>query len=174
MFAVEYIQQDNIEDAAGFWKFCCSLIETVIKLHNKAQLLHGDLKPDNLRWSNGVVRLIDFEHAQIIGKAQWAPGTKGYQAPEIMNKMPCSTKTDAYSVGRTILTVWEKLRYDHQNQHRCHILQEIALNLTASDPDSRWSLAQAFNQMQSKCMYTESPPMEGNNVASNAPEQRKD
>ena len=177
VFAVEYIKQDNIEDEADFCKFCCSLIETVIKLHNQAKLIHGDIKPDNLRWSNGVVRLIDFEHAQSISKAEWAPGTKGYQAPEIMNKMPCSTKTDAYSVGRTILKVWEKLRDDQQNQHPCHILQEIALNLTASDPESRWSLSQALNQIKYKGLNTESPPMKCNKGASSSttstPEQEK-
>ena len=41
------------------------------------------------------------------------------------NKIP-KTKTDAYSVGRTILKVWRKLRDDQQNQHPCDILQEIA------------------------------------------------
>ena len=55
VMAVDYIRQDAIETMEDIVSFSRSLIETVDKLHQQAQLLHGDLKPDNVRWSNGVV-----------------------------------------------------------------------------------------------------------------------
>ena len=83
--AVEFIPTDlyDMETSKKLWQFCLSLMDTVLALHQQAHMLHGHLKPANLRWWQGVVRLIDFEHAQGIAQAQWAPGTDGFQAPEI-------------------------------------------------------------------------------------------
>ena len=149
VFAVEYIRVDNIQCEKDFLEYCKSLIETVLKLHKKAGLLHGDLKPRNVCWSDGVVRLIDFGNAQKISSAVWSRGTKGFEAPEILNKEPCSTKTDAYSVGATILKVFKQgLTNEIQQNPNCRTLHDIALELTKSDPDKRWSLTEALYQIQ--------------------------
>ncbi len=160
VFAVEYADQERIEDAMNLLQFCDSLIETVMKLHNQANLLHCDLKPDNLRWSDGVVRLIDFEHSQCIDNAEWVPGTEGFEAPEILNHMPCSTETDAFSVGRIILTMLDGLldkESSHQN-HICLSLHDIAVKLTDSDSKLRWSLTQALHKIRNSNLLYESPP----------------
>lgn len=63
--AVEFIPTDvhDMETSKKLWQFSLSLMDTVLALHQKAHMLHGDLKPANLQWWQGVVRLIDFEHA---------------------------------------------------------------------------------------------------------------
>ena len=154
VLATEFIQIDDISTMIELWQFCSSLIQAVLTLHEQAGMLHGDVKPANLRWSKGVVSLIDFEHAQDIAKAAWAPGTDGYQAPEILeDDIPCSTKTDAFSVGRTISVMMEAFFRDHkqfaseQNQMRDN-LREISLKLTDADPHRRWSLHRALQAMQ--------------------------
>jgi Protein kinase domain len=153
VFAADYIHQDRIEDPWVLMEFCGALIDTVEKLHHQAGLLHCDLKPDNLRWSNGVVKLIDFGHAQSISEAISTPGTLGFEAPEILNGMPNSVKTDAFSVGRIILT-WLKLFEDQgweQESHQrqvCIVLHHVANALTDADPESRWSLSRAANELQ--------------------------
>jgi serine/threonine protein kinase len=71
VFAVEYIHEDAIQTIEDIVRFSESLIKSVVKSHDAAGLLHCDLKPANVRWSNGVVNLIDFGHAQPINLAVW-------------------------------------------------------------------------------------------------------
>ena len=121
----------------------------MLTLHQKAKMLHCDLKPDNLRWDNGVVKLIDFEHAQYIAHATWAPGTDGYQAPEILNDMPCTVQTDAYSVGRILSRKLEVVRRRKRHErHLASLLQNVSVKLTDCDSQKRWSLTQALHAMQ--------------------------
>lgn len=174
VFAVEYIHDDFVANSGDFFQFCRSLIDTVMKLHSKAGMLHCDLKPDNIRWSNGVVRLIDFGHAQSISEATWVPGTQGFEAPEILNRMPCSTKTDAFSVGRIILEVLEMLQeggwLQEKNQQPliCSILHHIAENLADSDPDTRWSLTKASNELR-RLQRNKGATVEGENRNETSP-----
>jgi len=147
VFAVEYIHQDDIDTFGDLWQFSCSLMETVLMLHQKAKMLHCDLKPGNLRWHKNVVRLIDFEHAQDIANPDFAPGTEGYQAPEILNGMPCSTKTDAFAVGKTIFNLLSAFRMEKlssEEKQPYFLLQDVSLKLADPHPDSRWSLSQAL------------------------------
>ncbi len=148
VFAMEYIEQDSIDNPEDFFQFCSSLIDTVMTLHNKAELLHCDLKPGNIRWNKGVVRLLDFGHAQSRINTTWAPGTQGFEATEILNKMPCSAKTDAFSVGRIFLTLVEEVENSLQQEPNeleriYNILREIGENLAHSDLESRLSLTGA-------------------------------
>ena len=148
VLAVEYLQNDLIKVVEEFVQFCESLIQTVETLHIKSRLLHCDIKPDNIRWHKGVVRLIDFGHSQKIENATFARGRRGFEAPEILNRMPCSIKTDAYSVGRTILTMWKVLDNDIQQNQSFSSLHGIALKLADPDPTERWSLSQALKNVQ--------------------------
>lgn len=71
-------------------------------------------------------------HQDIAANATWAPGTEGYQAPEILEDLPCSTKTDAYSVGATIAIIMEAFGRDQQDDDESNqilnMLQEISRN----------------------------------------------
>jgi serine/threonine-protein kinase PknG len=148
VLAVEYLHSDLIDSVEDFVLFCESLIQTVDTLHVQSKLLHCDIKPDNIRWCKGVVRLIDFGHSQKIGNETFTRGTRGFEAPEILKRMPCSVKTDTYSVGKTILTVWNTLDEDVQQNQRCSSLHDIALKLADPDPTKRWSLSQALKSIQ--------------------------
>jgi Protein kinase domain len=157
VFAVEYIHEDCIDDPRDLGQYCFALIDTVNKLHNQAGLLHCDLKPDNVRWSTGVVKLIDFEHAQTISEAAWSPGTQGYEAPEILKRMPNTMKTDAFSVGQIILKMLERLEDQGwaggtRQEPICNVLRQIAENLTCPDPVSRWSLPKAAAELNASSM----------------------
>lgn len=161
IFAVEYIDNDEVLDENDFLQFCISLIETVIKLHEKAGLLHCDLKPSNMRWSNQCVRLIDFGHSQQINTATWSGGTEGYEAPEIVSRTkPCSTKTEAFSVGVTMEKVLKKLNKSIQQNELCRALHEIAVRLQDPDPDTRWSLPQALRKIRNVHGNERSPPIQ--------------
>ena len=166
MLAVEFFHEDKIETTEQLFHFCCSLIKTVLTLQEKAKLLHCDLKPANLLWGNGMVKLIDFEHAQDITDVAWAPGTVGYQAPEILNEMPCSKGTDAYSVGKIISTRMEIFQKDSllaQDKQTCDILYQVSLRLTDSKPERRWTLSEALHAIKDMPSYGVTPfhPLHG-------------
>jgi serine/threonine protein kinase len=63
--------------------YAISLIGNVLKLHSKANILHCDLKPQNVIWNGTDAILLDSEHAQIIGDVSPIPGTTGFEAPEV-------------------------------------------------------------------------------------------
>jgi hypothetical protein len=140
------VQCDNIDNLV---KFCDSLIDAVMKLHY-AGILHCDLKTSNLYWYFDSIQLLNFGSAQSIRKAAWAPGSEGFQAPELLQRKACSVKTDAFAVGRIILPMVEEFQNkegDDYIRYRCGLLRDIAVNLTALNPKERWSLWQAKERM---------------------------
>ena len=66
--------------------YTISLVNACLKLHNDAKILHCDVKPENLSWDSTTltVSLLDFGHAQLEEDAEWYRGTRGYEAPEIV------------------------------------------------------------------------------------------
>lgn len=156
VFVTEYQDEDAIGTAEELLHFSISLIETVLKLHNQAGILHCGLKPDNVRWNNGVVKLIDFESAQKIEGAIWYPGPRYYTAPEVVREEPCSKKSEAYSVGATIRDMRHKLTGEHQvdrEEKICQILDKAVGEMIEYDPDSRWSLQRALDHIRKKTRY---------------------
>jgi hypothetical protein len=138
VFAMEFIHEDYIETIDDLWSFCCSLFQSVLMLHRRAHMLHCDIKPGNFRWNREEIRLIDFGHAEDITNARWMPGTEGYQAPEILNEMACSTKTDAFSVGKTIsreCRAFGKGKVDSQEKQIYLTLLDISVKLSHPNPD---------------------------------------
>ena len=151
---VDFIKQDPIKTILDLWHFSCSLIQSVFTLHEKAKILHGDLKPPNVLWKGGIVWLVDFDHAQDIDQAVWRSGTNGFMAPELLNhnKKPCSTKSDAYSVGKIIVKALDtcgrpRLRH-HPQRNLLDRLTEISGKLAEEDPETRWSLREALDAMK--------------------------
>jgi serine/threonine-protein kinase ULK2 len=64
--------------------------------------MHRDLKPDNIFFSNGVVKLGDFGFCKSLEKANMTKtmlGSPIYMAPEILRGEIYSTKADIWSLG---------------------------------------------------------------------------
>lgn len=118
-----------------------SLIENVSKLHSKARLLHCDLKPQNVVWNGMDVIVLDFGHAQKIGEVSPVPGTDGFEAPEVKRGEVNTTSTDAFSVGKLLLTVMGRAT------GKCKKLHDIAEGLCMSDVRHRMSLQDALNKL---------------------------
>jgi hypothetical protein len=126
------------------------VIEAVLTLHEKAKMVLCDLKPGNQRWRNGIVRFIDLEHAQDIIHGAWALGTVlGFQAPEILNELTCSTRTGAFWVGTIISS-----RMQVAAREKCHSPQQmelwdklhnVSMKVTDTNRESRWSLSNALD-----------------------------
>ncbi len=64
--------------------------------------MHRDLKPDNIFFNNGVVKLGDFGFCKSLEKANMTKtmlGSPIYMAPEILRGEIYSTKADIWSLG---------------------------------------------------------------------------
>ena len=76
----------------------------IIQFMNTADnpILYLDLQPKNLLVCNGMVRLIDFDHARYANEADdfgERYGTVGFAAPEQYGGGPLDPRTDVYAIG---------------------------------------------------------------------------
>ncbi|XP_057847120.2 G-type lectin S-receptor-like serine/threonine-protein kinase LECRK3 [Cryptomeria japonica] len=77
----------------------------------RTQILHCDIKPQNILLDqNYNPKISDFGLAKLLRAEQTRTitgtrGTKGYIAPEWINKLPISAKVDVYSFGVMLLEI---------------------------------------------------------------------
>ena len=94
--------QHYVDTQDNLLAYSISLIENVLKLHTKANIMHCDIKLQNVQWngeSKSVV-LLDFGYAQRIEEVCPVLGTSGFEAPEVVQGQENTPKTDAFSEGR--------------------------------------------------------------------------
>jgi len=101
-----------------------------------ANLVHRDLKPNNMRMtSEEIVKIFDFDLARDEDDAQTVgfKGTKGYAAPELYNfNAHFDRSADVYSFGVSVLAL------------ACN---ELPASLAAQPPDpARWVAADGFSR----------------------------
>ena len=69
---------------------------------NKYNIMHRDLKPDNIFFHNDVIKVGDFGFCKSLEKAEMTKtmlGSPIYMAPEILNGQIYSNKADIWSIG---------------------------------------------------------------------------
>ena len=93
-------------------KITKEIILAVQEIHD-AQVVHGDIKPDNILLSpQGSVKFVDFELSRMIADElsmdkEELVGSMGYIAPEvILNEMSNSFLSDIFSTGMTLYYLW--------------------------------------------------------------------
>lgn len=109
----EFIQGENLKQyTARYGSLSASLLldvsiqlcDILLFLHNPArQILHLDIKPENLLFVNHKMKLIDFGSAICQYKQDRKTvifGTPAYCAPEMKTMGKLSEKTDIYCMGK--------------------------------------------------------------------------
>ena len=68
---------------------------------NKNNIMHRDLKPDNIFFSDGKVKLGDFGFCKMlqVNMAQTMLGSPIYMAPEVLKEEIYTLKADIWSLG---------------------------------------------------------------------------
>ncbi|MCL2059054.1 MAG: protein kinase [Oscillospiraceae bacterium] len=114
-------------------------ISSALEYCEKLQILHRDVKPDNIFYSDkGVYKLGDFGIAESLSKATSAftkKGTHNYMAPEVYKEEGYSFNSDIYSLGI--------LLYSLMNNNRLPFLPDAPLPITPNDRNE--ALARRMN-----------------------------
>ncbi|KAI6699793.1 hypothetical protein NL676_014117 [Syzygium grande] len=84
----------------------------VLYLHEECetQIIHCDLKPQNILMDNNRAKISDFGLAKLLNADQTRTftgirGTRGYVAPEWHRNQPVTVKADVYSFGIMLLEI---------------------------------------------------------------------
>ena len=100
----QYIERQRSLSASLLLDLSIQLCDILTFLHNPArQILHLDLKPENLLFSNCKMKLIDFGSAICQAKQKEAGfifGTPAYCAPEMKMNGKLTVGTDIYCMGK--------------------------------------------------------------------------
>ena len=100
----QYIARQRSLSASLLLEISIQLCDILIFLHNPArQILHLDIKPENLLLLNHKLKLIDFGSAicqKQKGETELIFGTPAYCAPEMKTMGKLSERTDIYCMGK--------------------------------------------------------------------------
>ncbi len=137
------------------------ICKTIKTLHETHQLLHCDIKTENFIYDavTGEINIIDFGAAcNAADPTLKLVGTRGFFAPEILDKRKYSKKSDIYALGVTLLELLKlgsftddmhfipyvetdiKYRYNKKiksESARREILKYMHCNMMATDPGKR-------------------------------------
>jgi len=159
---VQATEDSSFEEKINYFVQC---LEGLAYLH-KHQVVHRDLKPDNILLQDGKVKILDFglaygglfkSQAGIDG--DFIAGTMAYIAPEILQEQDPNHLSDLYGLGMIMVEVFgRKYPFNHKNNmvtlinavinkypeldHIDSRLQPIFLRMLDKDPQNRYASAQ--------------------------------
>jgi serine/threonine-protein kinase PknG len=159
---MEYIPGHTVDQVAGrdsgmsaehVIAYCLHLLAAVEHLHER-DWLHCDIKPSNLMLAGTGVKLIDLGAGCQIGAIGPTWGTEGYRAPEVTPRTGPTVRSDLFSVGKTMETMFSWTA-EYRDAHAWHgepppasppsqaieSLKNFIARATAVDQDARFGTA---------------------------------
>ena len=129
---------------------------------NDKKIIHYDLKPQNIMFHKGVIKISDFGLCKVMNEGETkleltsqGVGTYWYLPPECFNpKYPqISTKVDVWSVGIIFYEMLYGCRPFGHNMSQERILKEgIILNLKEVEFPSKPAVSQETKEFIEKCL----------------------
>lgn len=162
----QHKREHGLWSLALFQQLAPQLIKAVGLLHRR-NLLHRDIKPDNLHLGDdGVLRLLDFGLAFCPGLSQWQtgspPGTPSFIAPEAFAGAEPSPQQDLYATGVSLyylltghypygeIEAFQRPRFGRPappSRYRHDLpgwVDECLLKALEPDPDKRYETAEEW------------------------------
>ena len=99
----QYLQQNqgrlSLQDSLGVLSKICDAFQ----LLSKNKIMHRDIKPDNIMFHDGELKIVDFGFARLMDttepRSYTRCGTPFYMCPQILNNERYSWKCDIWSTG---------------------------------------------------------------------------
>ncbi|KAE8629392.1 hypothetical protein XENTR_v10000474 [Xenopus tropicalis] len=164
--ATEFITGATLQDLIGTRKtlgerwisYICKQITTGLFHLQKKNIIHHDIKPENiLITSLGEVKIGEFGFATCGGKSSSTSGTITYSAPEVLanfgkNKLEYDHKADIWSLGIAAIEMAEGLSFSKLPQQK--LIEKITRGPTPTlTPWGKWS--DKFRSFISECLQRE-------------------
>jgi serine/threonine protein kinase len=158
---MEALSAHRIFSEATARRHLCQIISALQYLHNNLQLVHRDLKCENvLLDAKSNVKLADFGLSHSLTTLmETSCGTPAYAAPEVINGGECTEKIDIWSAGIVLYTMLAgKLPFDALNiesltkeilygdpvfpEHFSPDLIDLLMKMLCKSPEERISIAE--------------------------------
>ena len=148
MIEKKFFDEDTAEN------FLLQICDGLKVLHSE-NIIHRDIKPDNLiLQTDGQIKLIDFDIARIFKADKQRDtkqfGTDGYAAPEQFGHSQTDSRSDIYALGKTLEEILGGENYHGR-------LEKIIAKCTEYDPKRRF---QSVDEIKDALINIKVKPLE--------------
>lgn len=160
----ETLEQVDLSELSELKKqdLCLQILRAVANAHNNS-IIHRDIKPDNIMYLNGKVKVIDFGSSKIksiIEKETTAPMfSQFYSAPEVVAGGETTEASDIYSLGAVIYKILLglqplsniKMLEEIEKSYLNTDIKALLLDMLQIDPNGRLNdINQAINVFENR------------------------
>lgn len=120
-----FIMNNDLSENEIFYYF--NQILNGFKYLRKKEIVHRDVKPENILLNNNIVKIADFGFAKkvnSIGQYSSLKGTPVTMAPQILEGDLCTHKVDIYSLGATLYFMLFKT-FPYNADNLIHLVKRI-------------------------------------------------
>lgn len=113
----EYIEAENLNSRyfkeETIWQIARQILDILSYVHD-LKIVHKDIKPANILFSNQTAYLVDFGFSSDLSLAQPGAsstflGTAGFMPPEVFHQGKVCSQGDLYSLGITLFCLLAKI-----------------------------------------------------------------
>ncbi|CAG8457342.1 10673_t:CDS:2 [Cetraspora pellucida] len=143
----------NNTDIAHTWREIFTLLNDIslglYEIH-KRDMIHKDLHPGNILFSNGIWKICDFGFSEPANKSSEIVGVLPYIAPEVLLERNYTSAADIYSIG---IIMWQLItKCNPYGDLKCDNEIQVALEICKGRrPTNDFKLYPDYEKMMKRC-----------------------